>query len=114
LAAAPSSRSTSTNFRKLQDLELVAVVQQYEGVRAGYVDSGRGFGIADLASTPQGAEPRAGGTLAFRVLEVMESVLESAHTGAAVRISSTAERPAGVGLTVLTGDVHELQAQEAS
>jgi hypothetical protein len=44
----------------------------------------------------------------------MESVLESAHTGSAVRISSTVERPAGVELTVLTGDVHELQAQEAA
>ncbi|MCQ6270654.1 Gfo/Idh/MocA family oxidoreductase [Pseudarthrobacter sp. R1] len=81
---------------------------------AGYVDSGRGFGIADLAATPEGAEPRAGGTLAFHVLEVMESVLESAHTGSAVRISSTAERPAGVELTVLTGDVQELQAQESA
>lgn len=83
-------------------------------VSAGYVDSGRGFGIADLAATPEGAEPRAGGTLAFHVLEVMESVLESAHTGSAVRISSTVERPAGVELTVLTGDVRELQAQEAA
>lgn len=83
-------------------------------VSAGYVDSGRGFGIADLAATPEGAEPRAGGTLAFHVLEVMESVLESAHTGTAIRISSTVERPAGVELTVLTGDVRELQAQEAA
>ncbi|WP_285250814.1 Gfo/Idh/MocA family oxidoreductase [Pseudarthrobacter sp. fls2-241-R2A-168] len=83
-------------------------------VSAGYVDSGRGFGIADLAATPEGAEPRAGGTLAFHVLEVMESVLESAHTGSSVRISSTVERPAGVELTVLTGDVRELQAQEAA
>jgi predicted dehydrogenase len=83
-------------------------------VSAGYVDAGRGFGIADLASTPEGADPRAGGTLAYHALEVMESVLESAHTGSAVRISSTVERPAGVELTVLTGDVHELQAQEAA
>jgi predicted dehydrogenase len=83
-------------------------------VSAGYVDSGRGFGIADLAATPEGAEPRAGGTLAFHVLEVMESVLESAHTGTAIPISSTVERPAGVELTVLKGDVRELQAQEAA
>lgn len=83
-------------------------------VSAGYVDSGRGFGIADLAATPEGGEPRAGGTLAFHVLEVMESVLESAHTGTAIPISSTVERPAGVELTVLKGDVRELQAQEAA
>ena len=70
-------------------------------VSAGYVDSGRGFGIADLAATPAGQEPRAGGALAFHTLDVMESVLESAHTGAPVRIGSTAARPAPVELTVL-------------
>ncbi|KRE55802.1 oxidoreductase [Arthrobacter sp. Soil736] len=73
-------------------------------VSAGYVDSGRGFGIADLASTPPGAEPRAGGTLAYHVLDIMESVLESARSGAAVSIQSTAERPAAVELTVLSND----------
>jgi predicted dehydrogenase len=83
-------------------------------VSAGYVDSGRGFGIADLASTPAGAEPRAGGAMAYHALEVMESVLESAHSGSAVRISSTVERPAGVELTVLAGELDRLQAQEAS
>ncbi|TDL36863.1 Gfo/Idh/MocA family protein [Arthrobacter nitrophenolicus] len=83
-------------------------------VSAGYVDSGRGFGIADLASTPAGNEPRAGGAMAYHALEVMESVLESAHSGSAVRISSTVERPAGVELTVLAGELDRLQAQEAS
>ena len=68
-------------------------------VSAGYVGSGRGFGIADLVRTPAGQEPRAGGALAFHALEVMESVLESAHTGAPVRIGSTVERPAAVELT---------------
>ena len=82
-------------------------------VSAGYVDSGRGFGIADLASTPAGAEPRAGGAMAYHALEVMESVLESAHSGAAVAIRSTVERPAGVELTVLAEDLDRLQTQEA-
>ena len=67
-------------------------------VSAGYVDSGRGFGIADLAATPEGQEPRAGGRLAYHVLEVMESLLDSAHSRRAVAIQSTAERPAAVGL----------------
>jgi predicted dehydrogenase len=71
-------------------------------VSAGYVDSGRGFGIADLASTPPGEEPRAGGTLAYHVLDIMESVLESARSGAAVTIQSTAARPDAVELTVLS------------
>jgi predicted dehydrogenase len=81
---------------------------------AGYVDSGRGFGIADLASTPAGAEPRAGGAMAYHALEVMESVLESARSGSAVSIGSTVERPESVELTVLAGELDGLQAQEAS
>ena len=72
---------------------------------AGYMGAGRGFGIADLAATPAGAEPRAGGELAFHVLDVMESVLESARTGSAVAIRSTATRPELVPLTALTGAV---------
>ena len=83
-------------------------------VSAGYVDAGRGFGIADLAATPQGREPRAGGALAYHALEVMESVLASAHSGSSVQITSTVERPQGVELSVLTRDVDALQAQEAS
>jgi predicted dehydrogenase len=70
-------------------------------VSAGYADSGRGFGIADMVSTPAGQEPRAGGALAFHALEVMESVLESAQTGASVRIESTVARPAPVALGTL-------------
>ncbi|WP_426227417.1 Gfo/Idh/MocA family protein [Pseudarthrobacter sp. DSP2-3-2b1] len=67
-------------------------------VSAGYLGSGRGYGIADLAATPQGDEPRAGGTLAYHVLDVMDSLLASAHTGQAVAIRSTAERPSVVAL----------------
>ncbi|WP_309073546.1 Gfo/Idh/MocA family oxidoreductase [Paenarthrobacter sp.] len=74
-------------------------------VSAGYVDSGRGFGIADLAATPAGQEPRAGGQLAFHALDVMESVLESAKNGQAVAIKSTASRPAVVELTELSTPV---------
>jgi predicted dehydrogenase len=70
-------------------------------VSAGYEDSGRGFGIADLVRTPAGQEPRAGGALAFHALDVMESLLESAHTGAPVRIDSTAARPAPVELATV-------------
>lgn len=70
-------------------------------VSAGYADSGRGFGIADLVRTPAGQEPRAGGALGFHALDVMESVLESARTGAPVRIGSTVERPAPVELATI-------------
>jgi predicted dehydrogenase len=77
-------------------------------VSAGYRDSGRGYGIADIAGTPAGVEPRAGGALAFHVLEVMESVLSSAHSGAAVAISSTVERPAPVELADLAAQPQEV------
>ncbi|WP_104045596.1 Gfo/Idh/MocA family protein [Arthrobacter sp. ZGTC412] len=72
---------------------------------AGYVDAGRGVGIADLAGTPAGSEPRAGGELAFHVLDVMESLLESARAGVCVPVRSTASRPAPVPLTVLEHSV---------
>lgn len=80
-------------------------------VSAGYVDSGRGFGIADLAATPQGKEPRAGGALAFHVLEVMESVLKAARSGMSVSIQSTVERPDSVALTVLAEKADALQSK---
>ncbi|MEW1822967.1 Gfo/Idh/MocA family oxidoreductase [Arthrobacter sp. NPDC080031] len=78
-------------------------------VSAGYIDSGRGFGIADLAATPAGTEPRAGGQLAFHALEVMESVLASAHSGSAVPIESTVARPELVELTALAAPLAEVQ-----
>ncbi len=65
---------------------------------AGYRDAGRGVGLVDLARTAPGDEPRAGGKLAFHVLEVMESVLRSAASGTSVAISSTVDRPAPVPL----------------
>ncbi|QYC45225.1 1,5-anhydro-D-fructose reductase [Nonomuraea coxensis DSM 45129] len=68
---------------------------------AGYVAAGRGVGLADLATTPAGQEPRAGGTLAFHVLDVMESLLASAASGAAVTVASTCERPPAVPLLTL-------------
>jgi predicted dehydrogenase len=67
-------------------------------VSAGYRDSGRGFGLADLADTPADAEPRAGGRRAFHVLDVLESVLRSAASGQMERIGSTVERPTAVPL----------------
>lgn len=74
-------------------------------VSAGYVNSARGFGVHDLANTPADQEPRAGGKLAFHVLEVMESLLHSAYEARAVAIQSRCDRPAAVPLqTVTAGD----------
>jgi predicted dehydrogenase len=70
---------------------------------AGYVQASRGYGVADLARTPYGREPRAGGQLAFHVLDVMESLLLSAHAGRVVHLESSCERPAPVPLQSLPG-----------
>lgn len=66
---------------------------------AGYAGATRGAGLNDLALTPAGQEPRAGGRLAFHALEIMESILESARSGRSVSIASSCERPAAVPLT---------------
>jgi len=70
-------------------------------VSAGYRDAGRGYGVADLARTPAGEEPRAGGTLALHVLDIMESLLTSAASGRSVAVTTTAPRPAPVPLQSL-------------
>ena len=67
-------------------------------VSAGYVQASRGFGLEDLATTPAGSEPRAGGKLAFHVLDVMESLHVSAREGRTIAIASRCERPPAVPL----------------
>jgi predicted dehydrogenase len=68
-------------------------------VSAGYAGSSRGFGVEDMARTPDGGEPRAGGKLAFHVLDVMESLLTSAAERRVVDVQSSCERPSPVPLT---------------
>ena len=70
-------------------------------VSAGYRDAGRGVGVADLALTPAGQEPRADGRLAYHVLDVMESLLRAAQGGGSVAVESTVDRPAAVPLQSL-------------
>lgn len=65
---------------------------------AGYRDTGRGCGLADLATATPERPPRAGAALAFHVLEVMERLLESAASGSRVMIGSSPERPSLVPL----------------
>lgn len=67
-------------------------------VSGGYRDAARGFGLADMAVTPAGTEPRAGGTLAYHVLDVMESLLTAAECGRSVTVESSCRRPDPVPL----------------
>ncbi|MGV0109057.1 MULTISPECIES: Gfo/Idh/MocA family protein [unclassified Arthrobacter] len=70
-------------------------------VSAGYTGAGRGYGLADMASTPNGEQHRANGNLAYHVLDVMESLLTSTSSGRAETIRSTVVRPPLVPLTSL-------------
>jgi predicted dehydrogenase len=67
-------------------------------VTAGYQHASRGYGLADLTTTPIDAQPRAGGQLAFHVLDIMESLLSSARTAQAISVTSTCPCPAPVPL----------------
>ncbi len=82
--------------------ELGASTWRALGPSAGYIDAGRGVGLVDLARTAPGGEPRAGSSLAFHVLDVMESILTAATKGTTVDIASTTVRPSVVPLQPLS------------
>jgi len=61
---------------------------------AGYIDTGRGVGLADMADAITENRPhRASGRLALHVLEIMDAILRSSREKAVIEIESTAERP---------------------
>jgi predicted dehydrogenase len=61
----------------------------------GYAEPVRGIGVADLAEAlAEGRPHRAGGDLAFHVLELMHGFHEAAESGRSVDVESTVERPA--------------------
>ncbi|WP_369372459.1 Gfo/Idh/MocA family protein [Promicromonospora sp. Populi] len=66
---------------------------------AGYRDAARGYGIADLATTPVGEAARANGDLAYHVLDIMTSLLAAADSGSTVKVESRCERPSAVPLS---------------
>jgi predicted dehydrogenase len=71
-------------------------------VSAGYSRAARGYGLADMAWSSSNGKldgSRANATLAFHVLEVMESLLQSAETFESATIASTVHRPAAVQLS---------------
>jgi predicted dehydrogenase len=66
---------------------------------AGYVDAGRGIGLADLAGAVRTGRPhRASGEIAQHVLEIMDSILRSSAEKRTIELESAVERPAPVGL----------------
>jgi predicted dehydrogenase len=64
---------------------------------AGHRNAGRGTGVADLAAAiASNTDHRANGTLAYHVLDIMESLLRAAESGTMQDITSTTDRPAPV------------------
>lgn len=70
---------------------------------AGYRDAARGYGVADLATTPPGVAARANGDIAYHVLDIMTALLASADSGTLVTVESTCDRPAAVPLSDAPG-----------
>jgi len=67
------------------------------GVKAGFLDSGRGYGLADLAlSVDEGRQHRANDEVALHVLEIMESVQLAADGHTSVTLTTTCERPEAI------------------
>lgn len=63
-------------------------------VSAGYADSARGYGVADLArGLETGRAPRASGAVAHHVVDIMESLLNAASQRRVIELSSTCTRP---------------------
>ncbi len=57
----------------------------------------RGIGLADLAYAMRtGTDHRANGDLAFHVLDIMQSLHESAHIHRHITLGSTCSRPASL------------------
>ncbi|WP_104433066.1 Gfo/Idh/MocA family protein [Kineococcus xinjiangensis] len=69
-------------------------------VSAGYRAGGRGIGLLDLAERTR-REPRASGRVGLHVLDVLESLLDSAARGRRVDVAGTCERPDPVPLREL-------------
>ena len=64
---------------------------------AGYAESGRGFGLADMARAIATDRPhRASGELAQHVLEIMDALPRSSAAHAVVTLTTTVQRPAAV------------------
>ena len=80
---------------------------------AGFIDAGRGVGLADLAEAIVEDRPhRASGRLALHVLEVMDAILRSSAGRETIVIESTTERPALVPLRDLAEGSPEVATVE--
>ncbi|WP_432513131.1 Gfo/Idh/MocA family protein [Kineococcus sp. SYSU DK001] len=71
------------------------------GATAGFVEAGRGYGLADLALAVEGGRAhRANDEVALHVLDIMESVQRAADERASVTLTTTCERPEAITTAV--------------
>ena len=72
----------------------------------GYTDQMRIIGVADMACAIRGKRKnRCNGELAYHVLDVMESLIESSNKGKYILVESTTERPAPLPLGLDSGEL---------
>lgn len=73
-----------------------------------YIDQNRGLGVADMAHALRSGRPhRASGELAFHVLDIMDTLIESSAEGTYRDLQSTCERPAPLPLGLPPGTLDE-------
>lgn len=64
----------------------------------GYTENTRSLGVADMAlAIREGRAPRAGGQMAYHVLDLMHAIHEASDEGHHIEIASSCERPAPLG-----------------
>ena len=74
----------------------------------GYIEQMRSIGVADMAyAIRSGRKQRCSGDLAYHVLDVMESIEDSAAKGEAVTIESTTEKPAALPVGLAEGELDD-------
>jgi len=72
----------------------------------GYTGNSRGVGTADMARALRDGRPhRAGGALAYHVLDIMHAFHDASDSGAHVALESTCERPAPLPAGVKDGEL---------
>jgi predicted dehydrogenase len=71
----------------------------------GYTDNSRGIGLADMAYALRTGTPhRANETLAYHVLDIMQTLHESAQAGRHITLDSTCSRPAALDPSIFEQD----------
>ena len=74
-------------------------------VTRGYTNNSRGIGLADMAyAIRTGASYRANEELAFHVLDIMQTLHESAREGHHITLGSTCSRPASLDRNIFAQD----------